>query len=34
MKEKLDAQLDKAVNVLEAGSFFELYKLGEVVSAY
>ena len=33
MKEKLDTQLDKAVNVVESGSFFDLYKLGDVVSA-
>jgi len=32
MKEKLDTLLDKHVNVIETGSFFSLYKLGDVVS--
>lgn len=31
MKEKLDAQLDNVINVLESGSFFDIYKLGSVV---
>ena len=32
MKEKLDALLDKDLNVLESGSFFDYYELGDVVS--